>query len=327
MQRRSPILSTSTQRVARPLTEPSIPRAFVHQAFFYEESDDYVRTLGDFACGGIAAGEPVLISVPGEKLALLRSALPNGDGITFFDMEQVGKNPARILPAIAGFFARHAGRRVRFVGEPIWHGRSACETVEGVRHEALINTAFATSTGTIVCPYDVSRLDGDVIADAERTHPELTRAGATTPSATYTAPLDVYAAGDRPLGPPSGPVATLAVAGDLEALRRWIVSQVPAHRLSSERTAALVLAANEAVSNTLVHAGGRGTARIWHEDDEIVCEIADAGCIGDPLAGRRAPGVDWEGGRGLWLINHFCDLTELRSGPDGTVLRLHMSFD
>ncbi|HEY5059101.1 MAG TPA: anti-sigma factor RsbA family regulatory protein, partial [Gaiellaceae bacterium] len=213
-----------------------------------------------------------------------------------------------------------------FVGEPIWHGRSPCETVEAVRHEALINTAFATATGTIVCPYDVSHLDDAVVADAGRTHPEMLCARATRPSVTYTAPLEVYAARDRPLSPPSGPVATLPVSGDLEALRRWIVAQVPPDRLDVERVAALVLAANEAVSNTLVHAGGSGTARIWHDDDEIVCEITDRGRVNDPLAGRRAPGVVEEGGRGLWLINQFCDLTELRSGVDGTVLRLHMSL-
>ena len=57
----------------------------------------------------------------------------------------------------------------------------------------------------------------------------------------------------------------------------------------------------------------------------MVCEIADRGTIDDPLVGRQAPDTEQLGGRGLWLAHQLCDLVELRSGPDGTVLRLHMA--
>jgi hypothetical protein len=63
--------------------------------------------------------------------------------------------------------------RVRFIGEPIWAGRRADEILEATRHEALLNLAFAGAPVTIQCPYDTSRLDPEVLADAERTHPEL----------------------------------------------------------------------------------------------------------------------------------------------------------
>ena len=47
--------------------------------------------------------------------------------------------------------------------------------------------------------------------------------------------------------------------------------------------------------------------------------------IEDPLAGReRAPDADG-GGRGLWIVNHLCDLVQLRSSRAGSVVRLHMS--
>ena len=57
----------------------------------------------------------------------------------------------------------------------------------------------------------------------------------------------------------------------------------------------------------------------------MVCEVADAVRIDDPLAGRERPPADAPNGRGLWLANQLCDLTQLRSGEDGTVLRLHMT--
>ena len=33
------------------------------------------------------------------------------------------------------------------------------------------------------------------------------------------------------------------------------------------------------------------------------------------------------GGRGLWLVNHLCDLVQVRSSQAGNVIRLHMSLD
>jgi hypothetical protein len=32
------------------------------------------------------------------------------------------------------------------------------------------------------------------------------------------------------------------------------------------------------------------------------------------------------GGRGLWIVNHLCDLVQLRSSPAGNVVRLHMAI-
>jgi hypothetical protein len=55
----------------------------------------------------------------------------------------------------------------------------------------------------------------------------------------------------------------------------------------------------------------------------MFCEVRDEGWIFDPLVGRRRPPPE-ERGQGLWLVNHVCDLVELRSGPAGTTVRLRM---
>jgi len=72
------------------------------------------------------------------------------------------------------------------------------------------------------------------------------------------------------------------------------------------------------------HTGGRGTLHIWHTAEEILCQVDDQGQIADPLAGRLRPAPDAPGGHGLWLVNQICDLVELRSGPAGTSIRMHM---
>jgi len=85
-----------------------------------------------------------------------------------------------------------------------------------------------------------------------------------------------------------------------------------------------VLAVHELATNTLRYARGGGEVRIWTEGATLLVEVADGGHIADPLAGRDLPPPDALGGRGLYLVNQFCDLVQLRSSPEGSVIRLHM---
>jgi anti-sigma regulatory factor (Ser/Thr protein kinase) len=95
--------------------------------------------------------------------------------------------------------------------------------------------------------------------------------------------------------------------------------------LARERTSDLVLATSEAATNSVLHGGGGGTLAIWEEPDALVCEVRDRGQIEDPLVGRARPAPDAPAGRGLWLLNQLCDLVELRSPPDGCVVRFRMA--
>jgi len=93
--------------------------------------------------------------------------------------------------------------------------------------------------------------------------------------------------------------------------------------LPATRAGDLVLAVNELATNSIRHAGGDGVLRMWHADDALICEVADAGRIADPLAGRRRPPSGQSGGHGLWLCNQICDLVQLRTFATGSVVRLH----
>ena len=112
-----------------------------HRAFFYRGQRDYLAQIQAFARGGLANDQPVFIAVPGDKVTLLREHL--GGHIRYADMARLGRNPARIIPEVREFIDAHPGRRVRYVGEPVWPARSAAEMCEAARHEAMINLAFA----------------------------------------------------------------------------------------------------------------------------------------------------------------------------------------
>ena len=294
----------------------------VHEALFYGDPAEYVRGVGEFVGTGLRSGEPVMVAVPGPRLELLRDEL--GDKVELADMAELGRNPARIIPRIRAFVDAHPGRRVRFVGEPIWVSRTGPELIEGTRHEALINLAFADAPATILCPYDTAGLGEGVLTDAECTHPVLVAGGERRPSAAYLDPLDVYDVADRPLPEAPRSAVALPTGADLAGIRAFVRRQSTDAGLAPERAADLLLAANEVATNTLVHVARPGEVRFWSDGREVVCEIADSGRIRDPLVGRVVPGPDRPGGRGLWLVNQLCDLVELRSGAEGTVIRLHM---
>src|SRR5690606_36994421 len=94
--------------------------------------------------------------------------------------------------------------------------------------------------------------------------------------------------------------------------------------LDDDRVRDLVVATNEAATNTVLHGVAPRTVRMWRRAGELICDVVDRGWIRDPLVGRRQPDFERDHGRGLWLVNQLCDLVELRSGPGGTHLRIHM---
>jgi len=291
-----------------------------HAAFCYRGQPEYTAAIVAFIEAGLAAGEPALVAVPGVKARVIRDRLDDGPGeVVFTDMTELGRNPARIIPEVRGFADKHPGQRVRFVGESVWPGRSAAEICEAARHEALTSLAFAHTPITILCPYDASGLAGSILAGARRTHQEPGTPGAIGQTWRDNLPPEC----DGPLDPPPAEAEVFRYNTDLAAVRRLVAGHARRAGLTGERTIDLVLAVNEIAANTISHTTGSGVLQIWHTPEEIVCQLHDQGEITDPLAGRVRHGPD-DRGHGLWLVNQVCDLVELRTGPAGTTVRMHM---
>jgi anti-sigma regulatory factor (Ser/Thr protein kinase) len=300
-----------------------------HAAVFYRGIDEFLIDAVPFLLAGVEANAAVLVVVGPAKIEALRDTLGGaGESVVFADMEAVGRNPGRLIPMWRDFADEHAptGRELRGVGEPVFAGRRADEIVECQRHERLVNCALAGVGAPmhLSCPYDVDGLDSTVIAEAHRTHPYVRRAAAVDEPGHYR---DGEFLPQDPLPPP--PPSAVAFAFDessLRDVRRFVARRAADVGVEDNRADDLVLAVNELATNSVRHGGGGGTVRVWSDPagDRLVCEVGDRGTILDPMAGRVRPRNDHIGGRGLWMVNQLCDLVQLRSGPAGSAIRLHV---
>jgi anti-sigma regulatory factor (Ser/Thr protein kinase) len=287
---------------------------FHHEALLYDGPDDLLAGVVPFVREGLEHGEPVLVAMGPDGIAALDDALGPSE-TTYVDMRELGRNPARIIPAWQAFRTRHDGP-IRGVGEPIWAGREGAELAECQLHEALLNLAFdGAEAFSLLCPYDTGRLEENVIHEACAAHPHVNAA----PSAAFREPERLLAPFEAPLPPPPAHARVLGFELDtLAEVRR--TTEEHAAGLEPQRIGDLALAVTEAAANSVRHGGGRGILRIWQEAGAVICEVRDRGRIDDPLAGRRAPSTEQLGGRGLWIANAVCDLVQIRAGA----VRLHM---
>ena len=302
---------------------------FHHEAVFYEGDDQFVDCSSAFVHDVLARSEPVLVMVGSRKLELLRAALASrAADVHLVDMEVVGRNPARIIPAWSRFVAENAGTAggMRGIGEPIWAGRTPSELSECQLHESLINLAFAEADDfRLICPYDTAALADDVIAEARRSHPVVSHNGAEEACDDYCGIEKAAAGFAMPLAEPPGEAEELKVTlPALRAARRLVWRRAEEAGLD-DRSEDFMLAVNEVLSNSLQHAGEGGTLRLWHDAEGLVCEVRDRGHIAQPLIGREEPGIGQIGGHGMWLVNLVCDLVQVRSSDHGSTIRMKMT--
>jgi anti-sigma regulatory factor (Ser/Thr protein kinase) len=307
----------------------STPTAFRHEALLYEGIDDFVESVAPFIADGVDRGEPVLVVVDSEKIALLESALgSDAESVQFADMGDVGRNPGRIIAAWQDFVEANStdGVAVRGVGEPISTRRSQAELSECHRHEALLNVAFADGPPFwLVCPYDLATLDPEVIHEAEANHPFLCERGEHRPSsrartiAQHVRPFDEA----LPASPTGAAALEVDDRDDVGRARTFAAQLARANGLEERRTEDAALVIGELVANSLRHAQTSALLKGWKLDGSIVFEVRDGGVMCEPLAGLLRPDVAALDGRGLWIAQQLSDLVQQRTVPDGNVVRVH----
>jgi anti-sigma regulatory factor (Ser/Thr protein kinase) len=306
----------------------AIQGRYRHEAFFYADDDEFMDGTLGFIRDGLADAEPTLVALSATRINALRRELGGSAArVQFADMDEIGGNPARIIPAWQDFLSENArpDRRVRGIGEPIWASRTRDELAECHRHEALLNVAFADPDFWLLCPYDTRALDAAVIDEARRTHPFVQHDHVSAASAGFLGNRVLAGPFDAPLVEPDVAFVGLAFQHDtLRDVRNLVATCAVRAGLDDEQMANLVLAAYEISANSVRHGGGRGTLRVWFDDTDVVCEVRDAGSLTDPMLGRVRPRTDAKSGRGLWIANQLCDLVQVRSFPEETVVRMRV---
>ncbi len=267
---------------------------FRHEALLYSTDDEFIEQTTTFIAQGLAHNEAVLTVVEASKLAAIRAALDgDADRAFFADMQQLGRNPALIIQAWRDFVSAHGGRgrAVRGIGEPVTGARDAAALTECHIHESLLNLAFADDPDFwLLCPYDAASLPAHVVDDALGTHPLVCDRHGHRLGDPLAAGIDAGFA--RPLPAPDTHAEVDAFAFDLDALaalRRFVGSRALALGAPSGRISELTVAVSEIATNAIVHGHGGGTARIWAEGTQVLCEVTGPGRITDPLIGRLRP--------------------------------------
>jgi anti-sigma regulatory factor (Ser/Thr protein kinase) len=301
---------------------PELP-GFRHEALFYVDDDELLAGLLPAVREALARDAGVLIALPRAPARVAREGLgAAARDVAFADMEEIGRNPGRLISAWHEFVREHAdGSPPLGIGEPIWQGRTDAELEECQRHETLLNLAFTPGAPwQLICTYDASGLGDGVLERARRSHPHVVEHGDAAASAFHR---EIPA--DDPLPEPAAEPVELAFRlGDLAGVRDFVARRGTEAGMPPARVADLVLAVDELATNTMRYTQHGGVLRTWRDDGSLLCEVADEGHIADPLAGRELPPPDQTGGRGLWLVNQLCDLVQLRSSPGRSVVRVHM---
>ena len=161
--------------------QPSTPTPFDHRMAVFDSDDDFLAAALPFLGEGLAApGEPPPVAIADPRnLDLLRDAL-GGDAKDVTCVPHTDwytGSAANAVARAAAYLAANAGPggRIHLLMEPVWSGRagrSARETTEWIRYEALANLLFAPMATTALCAYDTRTAGPAVVAAARRAHPD-----------------------------------------------------------------------------------------------------------------------------------------------------------
>jgi anti-sigma regulatory factor (Ser/Thr protein kinase) len=273
-------------------------------------------------------GDALLLVVDDDEAARLRRR--HGPRVADATLLPVGDFYSQPAWTLARF--RHEveagtadGATMRVVAQPRWWERPERERDAWLSMEAVANAAFSSDSLEVLCAYDESA-PPEVVEGAQHTHPEVVVDGHPRRNPRYTDPaLYCTRHRGRPLPRLPEPVEEHDFNGaTLASMRRSVAAWAAAGDLPALRVSEVVLAVHEVATNTVRHGGGTGTLRLAATPGSLVAEVEDAGVITAPFAGLLPPPRSGHGGYGLWLVHQLVELVEIRSGPTGSTVRLHV---
>jgi transcriptional regulator with XRE-family HTH domain len=170
------------------------PQLFEHQAAIHGSDDAFLAAASPFLAEGAQQSHCLLAVMSPAKAALVRDCLGDrSERVEFADWEDWYRSPQQALARYAAFVTQKCESGavwIRVVAEAAWAAGTGDELATWNRYESLVNLTFASSPATILCTYDERSFPPEAIADARRTHPQLTCGEEATASPTYRAPED-----------------------------------------------------------------------------------------------------------------------------------------
>jgi anti-sigma regulatory factor (Ser/Thr protein kinase) len=301
--------------------------SMAHRALLYHDEPEFRAAVGAFIREGVDRREQVLAAMPARQLAWLWGELGGAPpAVEFADTATFYRRQGQATRATLDWLRRYAsdGQRVRVVAGQAVSRRTPAEAADYLRMKAAANVVYQPFPVSVLCPYDVSVLPGDLRPGVEQTHPELLQGDRVVSSPAFADPRifirDFSAVVEPPLTSES---IGFGRGEDLAVVRRFLRTQLAQAGLGDEAAQLLLAAAAEVVTNALMH--GTAPRRLWVYTDGpmLVCHVHDGGRgFADPLAAYLAPDRHATHGHGLWLGRQACDCLEAATDGTGTHVRL-----
>ena len=299
-----------------------------HRALIYEQPTEYVSGIGDFLRSGLTNEERTVVMADRRKIEWLHEDLgAAASGVDFLDAAETVARRGRVARSLIERLGEGAlsGGPLRVVTEEDLSVRPSHVVRDYLCMEAAANVAYGGLPISILCAYDASVAPVEVISACRSTHPETLRGGAVQESSEYRPPAEFIMASSAVVAPPSDAASLeIEAAVDLARARALLRSEAASASLPPEDVSDLVLAADEVLTNALVHGRAPRALHVYCERDALVCHVRDAGHGLDPLAAYLPPPEYALRGRGLWIARQTCDALEIASDPGGTHVRLMM---
>ena len=307
------------------------PGAHAHVGLVAGSDDELLAGVLPYIEEGFRDGDLVLLSCPPATAALIGSALGDRAADVASD-SRISLHGARVPDAVATtgeWVQRAAGARsgrLRLVGQ-VRFGDDPASWREGLRYEAAANRLLAPDPLSVLCLFDSRLLPVPVLDGVGATHPVLLTGGRLRRSDGYRDPVDFARWIPLPREPveDDGPVFSVTDAPSLAALRGDLRAVISARVPDPDQAEDLHFAASEVASNAFRHGARPVSARVWADDDRIVCAITDRGPGFEGLftGFRPAHGDDLAlGGMGLWLARKLWDHVDVLPRQSGVTVRL-----
>lgn len=300
-----------------------------HLLAVVDSLDEFLAVCVPFCDAGIRAGRPVVGVLPPARAEALRAAVEDPAGVSFMAYEEHFRHPPAALQGLVEFASRHAGGNpaapVHMLGEGPPLGGLAQDG--WLRYEAATNDVLSGHAVQQLCVYHRQAISPAAEAELRRTHPLVVGGDATSqPSADYQDPTTFMATRRRAVRDPveAQPPAVVLCDPTTAETRRALKTLADDVGLPPATGDDLVVAANEALTNALLHGRPPATVHGWCAPGKAVVAIHDSGTGPlDPLLGLRpAPQTGDHSGLGLWLAHQLCPQLAISHSQDGFTVRI-----